>query len=278
MQLRYILVIISIFTIQQVAAQPMASYILSPQPEISRGNMFKHIVETSEVLIKGVNTPPTKVEKRFNINGLMVSSVTLNSAGGKTNETIWNYANDKYLVRKFQRSFVNMRGWSEEEVQITWDENHTLPSKIEVLKNGKLWQWAILLADSLKRIESARVISSTGAHVFTERFVYIEASNMIKVMVYRANGVFTGTSSFPLDQSKPFVFESVSRKCYPNGDIMIETLVDASKGDQAYYYEYEYDSQGNWITKNTYQVKLGKNDRISNKKIENRVTRVITYL
>ncbi len=277
MPLRHLLLVVSVFTTLQVEAQPMASYILSPQPEVSRGSLFKHIVETSEVLIKGVNTPPIKVEKLFNRNGLMVSSVALNSAGGKTNETLWSYAYEKYLIRKFQRSFVNMRGWSEEEVQVTWDENHTLPSKIEVFKNGKLWQWAILLADSLRKIESARVISSTGAHVFTERFVYIEASNMIKVMVYRANGAFVGTWSFPLDQSKPFVFESVSRKYYPNGDIMIETLADASKGDQAYFYEYDYDSHGNWITKNTYQVKLGKNDRISNKKIENRVTRVITY-
>ena len=64
---------------------------------------------------------------------------------------------------------------------------------------------------------------------------------------------------------------------YPNGDVRIETLPDASKGDQGYYYEYDYDSQGNWITKETYQVKLGKDNKVSKKKLEHRITRKITY-
>ena len=58
---------------------------------------------------------------------------------------------------------------------------------------------------------------------------------------------------------------------------MVETLTHAVKGDQAYYYEYQYDNDNNWVVKETYQVKLGRNNKIRNKKLENRVTRKITY-
>lgn len=274
---RILLLAVSFAILPQVLAQPMMSYLLLPQSEISRGRLYMHIEEESEVIIKGVNSTPNKVVMNFNPQGLMVSNTILNSAGGKTNEIHWEYAHNNRFVRKFQRSFVNMRGWSEEETVVTWDKDFTLPTKIEVFKNGKNWQWAILMADSLNRVESARVISSAGAHVITERLIYIEASNMIKVMIYRANGLFVGTVSYPINHNKPFVIETVSRKYYPNGEIMIETLTDAVKGDQAYFYEYEYDNQSNWIVKNTYQVKLGKNNRISKKKLEHRITRKITY-
>jgi hypothetical protein len=258
-------------------AQPMVSYFLTPQSEASRGRLFKYIEEKSEILIKGLNNAPNRVEKHFNGNGLITSCISYNSAGGKTSEIVWEYANEKNLTRKFQRSFTNMRGWSEEEVILNWDTDFITPSKIEVFKNGEKWQWAVMTADNSRKIESAKVINSTGAHIFTERFVYIEASNMIKVMVYRANGVFVSTASYPIDPKRGFSFESVKREYYPNGDVMIETLKDAVKGDQAYSYEYEYDPQGNWIEKRTYQVKLGKNNRIRDKRIENRTTRKISY-
>lgn len=257
--------------------QPMVSHFLAPQADISRGRNFQKIEELSEVIIRGVAPIPHRVEKHFNSDGFIVSQVALNSVGGRTSETKWEYAKGRSLVRKHHRFFMNISGWSEEEVLITRDDMTLIPTKIEVLKNGKMWQWALTMMDTLGRIESARVFGSTGAHVFSERFMYLEPSNMIRVMVYRANGLFVSTSTYPIDPKKEFTFESVSRQFYPNGDIMLETLSTAGKGDQAYFYEYEYDGQGNWIEKRTYQVKLGRNNRISNKNLENRVTRKITY-
>jgi hypothetical protein len=170
-----------------------------------------------------------------------------------------------------------MAGWNEEEVKIEWDETTKLPQKISALKNGEVWQWALTTVDTLGRIESAKVFSSSGAHIFSERLMYIEPSNMIKVMVFKANGLFSSTSSYPIDPSKEFSFESVSQEYYPNGDIMIDTLEGSGKGDQGYYYEYEYDDQGNWIEKRTFQATLGKNNKIKNKNLENRVIRKISY-
>jgi hypothetical protein len=250
---------------------------LAPPTDISRGSHFLSIEEVSEVIIRGRSPIPFRVEKKFNSSGLIISEVSLNSAGGRNSETEWEYIDGTKLVYKHHRYFKNMAGWNEEEVKIEWDENTKLPQKIVVLKNGEIWQWALTTLDTLGRIESAKVFSSSGAHIFSERLMYIEPSNMIKVMVFKSNGLFSSTSSYPIDPKKEFSFESVSREYYPNGEIMIDTLEGSDKGDQAYYYEYEYDSQGNWIEKRTFQATLGRNNKIKNKNLENRVIRTITY-
>ncbi|NHB68881.1 hypothetical protein [Perlabentimonas gracilis] len=259
-----------------VCGQPMLSHWFSPQPDISNGNPYRSIEETSEVIIPGLNSSPTKVVKKFNEMGNIISSNTYNSAGGLTSEITWDYMYGNLLVHKYQRSFVNLRGWSEEEVTIEWDEETELPTRIEVNKNKEPWQWATLIAGADKRIESAQVFNSKGL-VYTERVMYMEPSNLIRVRIHRANNSLAGTASYPINPLKPYSFESVARTYYPNGDIMTETLTHAVKGDQAYFYEYEYDHEGNWIEKRTYQVSLGRGDRIRNKKLENKVTRKITY-
>ena len=258
-------------------AQPMVGYFLSPQSELSKGRAFKSIEETSEIFLKGITITPTRIEKVFNKFGNITSSVTYNSAGGKTSEIYCEYVNGENLVRKQTRSFVNHRGWQEEEVFIKWDDCYSIPQKIEVKKNGQVWQSAKFITDSTLKFESAEVFNNKGDHVFTERFSYIEASNIIKVMVFRANGAFNGSSTYPINHKESFTFESVTQTLYPNGDVMIETLSHAVSGDQAYYYEYEYDSQGNWVEKSTFQVNLSRGNRVSKKKLENKITRKITY-
>lgn len=255
----------------------MVGYYFSGPLETNRGRYFARIEEISEIKIKGINTIPFRVVKEFNTQGRIVSSVTFNSVGGRTVETYWRYINDLKFSYKKHRSFANIVGWREEEVIIEYDEQTLSPQKIELKKDGVTIQKATLNLDSLGRIESAWVFDGSGRDIFTERVIYLPQSNMIRVMVYRANGQFFSTSSYPLDPSKEFTSTSVYREYYPNGDVKIETLASASKGDQAYYYEYQYDSQGNWVVRDTYQVNLGKNNSIRKKVLEYRVTRTITY-
>lgn len=275
--IRYILCIILSTVTLANHAQPLVSYFLTSRSEVSRGQIFKTIEESSEVVIKGVNPLPVKTVKEFNPQGSIISSISYNAAGGKTAETFWEYTNGERLTKKTHRYFANMAGWREETVIINYDEESQLPKGIEFLKEGKIFQSASLTTDSLGRIKSAEVYGSTGAHLTTEKLIYIEQNNMVKVMVYRANGQYHGNWTYPMDPNKEFSFESVKRKLYPNGEVMVETLSSSSKGDQAYYYEYQYDPKGNWILKETYQVNLGKNFSIKNKKLEHRITRKITY-
>ena len=277
MFLRIFLTISAFLLVQISAAQPMVGYFLAPQSEPSKGRVFESITETSEIFIKGITTTPTRIEKRFNSFGNIISSVTYNSAGGKTSEIYWEYSSGTKLVRKHIRSFANLRGWQEEEVILTWDENFSIPKKIEVKKNGQMWQTALFSSDSTFKFESAEVYNSKGIHVFTERFTYIDASNIIKVMIFKPNGAFYASSTYPINYKESFTFESVTQTLYPNGDVMIETLSRAVSGDQAYYYEYEYDSQGNWIEKSTFQANLSRGNKVKKKKLENKIVRKIEY-
>lgn len=258
-------------------SQPIVNHFLAIPNDVSHGRTFRSITETSEVLIRGYKPIPHKTEKQFNGNGLITQQIAYNSAGGKSSETHWEYTQHNELRRKYHKFFANLSGWNEEEVVVEWDSETLLPHRVEVIKNGKTSQWALITVDTLGRIESAEVFGPTGAHTFTEKFIYIEPSNMIKVMVYKSNGLYASSWSYPLNREKEFNFESVACQYYPNGDVMLEKLSNAIKGDQAYYYEYEYDSQGNWIKKRTYQVNLGRNDRIKKKNLENKVTRKISY-
>jgi hypothetical protein len=257
--------------------QPVASHLLAPPAELSKGRAFRAIEEQSEVIFKGLQSYPHRVLKEFNEQGHIVSRIALNSAGGRESESHWEYFSGLKLLKKKHKFFANISGWTEDEVKVEWDVDRGLPLKVEITRNGKVMQWALSVIDTLGRIESLRVFGSTGAHTFTERFMYLESSNMVRVMVFKSNGVFTSNWTYPIDPTKEFSYDTVSRQFYPNGNVMIETLTDSNKGDQAYYYEYEYDSQGNWIEKRTYQANLGRNNTIRSKKLEHKLTRRIDY-
>ncbi len=271
------IVLFLVFTTLVPFAQPFVGYFLGATYEPSKGRNFVKIEENYELVLKGVNPLPHKTEKLFNAQGNIISEIHYGNTGGKTREIRWEYLNGTLLTLKQHRYFANMVGWQDETIRIEYDGATHLPSAITVEKNGKLFQWAILATDSLNRIATVKVFDARKAHIFTEQLVYIESSNMIKVMVHRANGQFFGTWNYRRDERKPYNFSTLRRKYNDKGDVMLETLNNAVKGDQAYYYEYRYDSDGNWITKETFQVSLGSNDKIRNKKIEHRITRTITY-
>ncbi|MFP4557050.1 MAG: hypothetical protein ACLFNU_09285 [Bacteroidales bacterium] len=277
MRKRILLLAISLAFVTLASGQPMVSHFLENPSDKSKGRPFKRIEEVSEIIIKGVYAVPHRVVKEFNSHGNILSKISYNSAGGVSNETRWEYVDGVRLKRKESRFFANMLGWISEEVIIDWDEETMQPQKVRVVKNGKPWRTAFISLDTLGKVEGAKVIDSQGGRIFNENFIYLESSNMIKVMVHRANGIFYGSWSYPIDPLKEFEFESVSRQYYPNGEVKIETLSNAAKGDQAYYYEYEYDNQGNWIEKSTYQVKIGRKNKLRRKRLEHKVTRIITY-
>lgn len=277
MPLKKLVVVFMLLIAKTALNQPFVGYYLGSTYEPSKGRNFLKIEETYELTIKGINPLPSKTEKRFNAQGNIVSEVHFGSTGGKTREVRWEYLNGTLLALKHTRYFVNIAGWQEETIRVEYDGATNLPTTIYVDKNGKPFQWAIITTDSLNRISSARVLDARKAHIFTEQLIYLEASNMIKVMVHRANGQFFGTWNYRLDERKPYNVSSLKRKFNDKGHIMLETLSTATKGDQAYYYDYSYDSDGNWVVKDIYQVSLGSGDRIRKKKLEYRITRSITY-
>lgn len=277
MRKRTLLVFVALFFSSALMGQPLVSHFLEKPSEVSKGRPFKRIEEMSEVVIKGVSTIPHKVVKEFNAYGNILSRISYNSAGGISNETHWEYVDGIRLKRKNFRFFANILGWKSEVIHIDWDEETKQPKKIRVVKNGKTWRTAIIQIDTLGKVESAKVLDSQGGHVFNENFIYLESSNMIKVMVSRSNGAFYGSWSYPIDPSKEFEFESVSRQYYPNGEVKLEFLSEDTKNKQAYYYEYKHDNQGNWIEKTTYQTKIGRKNKLRNKRMEHKVTRTITY-
>lgn len=258
-------------------SQPFIGYYLSNTSEPSKGRNFEFIEESYELVIKGVTTLPHRIEKRFNSQGKIISELVYGKTGGKTSETQWEYFGGTKLTLKYHKFFVNMVGWQEELIKIDYNTENGMPKEIVLEKNGKLFQWAIIGSDSLNRVETAKVLDARKAHIFSENLLYIESSNMIKVMVYRSNGQFFGTWSYRWDENKPYNYSTLKRKFNANGDVMIETLSSGGMGDQAYFYDYTYDAQGNWITKETYQVVLGSGDRIKKKKLEHRIARKITY-
>ena len=258
-------------------AQPMIGHYLGDTREANRGRKFQSVEENFQVLLDGVSSIPYKVVKTFNASGYKVLETTYGKEGGVSKETKWEYKEGGKLIQKNHRYFVNMIGWREELVRIEYNHDTDAPERIISEREEKLFQKANIILDTLGRVELVQVYNNTGTLTSIEKLIYLLPANMIRVLVHRPNNQFIGTWSYPIDPSKEFSISSVSQMYYPNGDVRIETLTDAAKGDQAYYYEYEYDAQGNWIEKETYQVKLGKNNKVSKKKLEHRITRKINY-
>lgn len=271
--------VISVFWLASLVGvgQPIIGYYLGETRETNRGRKFKSIEEIHEVLIKDVSTSPYRVEKSFNYNGLKISQIVYGKQGGVNSDTRWEYTGDGRLQKMNHKYFVNMVGWREEILTIEYNPDTGFPERITQEREGKILQKGNIIADTLGRVELVQVYNTSGALTYLEKLIYLIPANIIRVLIYKPNNQFVGTWSYPLDHSKDIYISSVNQMFYPNGDVRIETLPDASKGDQGYYYEYDYDSQGNWITKETYQVKLGKDNKVSKKKLEHRITRKITY-
>lgn len=257
-------------------AQPIIDIYLSSQIPESRGPNFYQVEETHEVLaIKNGTNSPFKIVKKYN-NGKIVSETKYNSAGGIQYETTWTYTAKGEPTRKFTRQFINYKGWITEEVIVKYNDTTGCLQDITVFYEKVKKQYAQVTCDSTGRLQEVRIFNESGVFVNIERFLYLPANNSFRVMVYRSNEQYVATHIYPLDFTKTPPKSSIKRAYNEMGDIILEALPD-SKLKQGYYYDYRYDSYGNWNLKLTYQCTVTDDDKVKNKKLEYKITRKITY-
>jgi hypothetical protein len=170
-----------------------------------------------------------------------------------------------------------MAGWKVDETRLAYNDTSGYLQELRVSKNGVPQSMCKVFCDSIGRPLDIRVLDNSGAYVMNEKIIYSPAINMIRVMLFKSSNQFAGSYTYPLDPSKPAKNNLLEREYYPNGEIMLDSIDSKSKTNQGYYYEYKYDSNGNWVEKETYQVMLGKNNKIKEKKLEHRITRTIKY-
>lgn len=258
-------------------AQPTIEVYLTSQPFPSKGPTVESFEDNYELLIKNVPQKPIKIITQFNREGLISSETKFGKGGGKTSETKWEYSQSHKLTKKTHKYFVNTVGWKIDETTLTYNDTTGFLSEIRFTKNGVQNSMSKVFCDSIGRPKDIRVLDGKGAYIMNEKVVYSPNVNVVRVMEFKPTNQYAGKYTYPLDPSKPFQTNQVDKQYYPNGDLMLDSLELKSKTNQGYYYEYNYDGYGNWIEKNTYQVTLGKNNKIKDKKLEHRITRVIKY-
>jgi len=273
------LVKIVVFCLLPIAtfSQPTIDIYLNSHPYPSRGSTIESIEDNYELVINGVQPKPFKVSMMFDKVGNIVSEIKYGKSGGTLSETKWEYNQNSKLVRKNHRYFVNMLGWKVDEVQITYSDTTGYISDILIIKNGALLSNSKVFCDSQGKPFEVRVLDDKGAFTMIEKIGYSPNANLIRVMVLKSTNQFVSRWLYPIDPLKPYQSGQIERKYYPNDDVMLESLEDSTKIDQGYFYEYNYDGQGNWIEKTTYQVTLGKNGKIKDKKLEHKISRTIKY-
>jgi hypothetical protein len=258
-------------------AQPTIEIYLTSHPYPSRGTTIESIEDNYEVMINGVQPKPLKITMAFDKTGNIIDETKYGKGGGKLSEAKWEYNQNQKLVKKTHRYFVNMLGWKVDEVDLTYNDTTGYISGIRYIKNGALLSTSKVFCDSLGKPIEVRVLDDKGAFTMIEKIGYSPNANLIRVMVLKSTNQFVSRWLYPIDQLKPYQSGQIERQYYPNGDVMLESLEDQTKIDQGYYYEYSYDGQGNWNEKSTYQVALGKNNKIKDKKLEHKITRTIKY-
>lgn len=273
-----ILVIALLITIgKTIFAQPIIDIYLSSQLPASRGANFYQVEEVHEVLALNNGMPPTfKILKKYNSVGKVISETKYNSAGGVQYETTWEYNTKAEPTRKFTRQFINYTGWTTEEVLLKYNDTTGYLQDITFLYEKVKKQYAQVTCDSVGRIKEVRVFNKSGVFINIERLFYVPANNSLRVMVSRSNEQFVAAHIYPLDYTKTPPKSSIKRAYNDRGDIILEALPN-SKLKQGYYYDYRYDSYGNWNLKLTYQCTVTDDDKVRDKKLEYKITRNITY-
>lgn len=264
------------FLLKTAISQPTIEVYLTSSPFPSRGSVIESIEENYELLIKEVPPRPIKIVSLFNKDGMLTSEIKYGKGGGKQSDIKCEYNNRK-LIKKTQKYFVNMSGWKIDETNLKYNDTTGFLTEMSVSKNNVQQSMCKVFCDGDGRPIDIRVLDNTGAYEMNEKLVYSPGINLVRVMMFKANNQFAGSYNYPIDPSKPTQNYQVEKQYYPNGDIMLDSLDSKSKTNQGYYYEYKYDSNGNWIEKETYQVTLGKNNKIKEKKLEHRITRTIKY-
>ncbi|HCT29802.1 MAG TPA: hypothetical protein DIW31_03490 [Bacteroidales bacterium] len=258
-------------------SQPTIETYLANYTYPSKGGAIESIEEKYELLVDDVSPKPFRVLTKFDNNGYILSETRYNTMDAKQSETVWTYNSNKKLTNKTQTYFVNMIGWKMDETILKYNDTTGFLSEIQCFKNKVMQYSSRVYCDSYGLPYEVRVLDERGAYEGIERLSYSPNANIIRVMMLRASGKFSSLSVYPIDYSKPFQSGSIEKQYYPNGDVMLESLDYQTKTDQGYYYEYKYDANGNWIEKETYQVTLGKNNKVKDKKLEHRVIRSIKY-
>ncbi len=263
------------FTSICVFAQPTIEIYLTNHPYPSKGSAIESIEETYELQIKEVPPKPFKITSSFDKNGYILSETKYGNTGGKQSETKWEYNQNRNLTKKEHRYFANMLGWKTDEVSLSYNDTTGYISEIKFVNNGKTQTVSKVFCDNSGKPNEVRVLDANGAFSMIERISYSPNGNIIRVMLIKPSGQFSSLWLYPIDYTKPYQSRQVQRQYYPNGEVMLESLEKQTKIDQGYYYEYRYDSQGNWVEKDTYQVALGKNNKIKDKKLEHKIRRTI---
>ncbi len=258
-------------------AQPTIDAYLANSRIFSKGGAIESTEDTFELLVKNIPPKPFKVITKYNNEGYLTTETRFNNLNAKQSETVWTYNANKKLTKKTQTYFVNMIGWKVDEVILKYNDTTGYISEIQYFKNKVLQSASKVFCDNYGLPYEARVLDEKGAYEGIERISYSPNANIIRVMLLQASGKFSGLTIYPIDYSKPFQSGTVEKQYYQNGDVMLESLDYQTKTDQGYFYEYQYDGNGNWIEKDTYQVTIGKNDKIKDKKLEHKVVRKIKY-
>lgn len=269
--------LIILFTTCAIAQQPTIELYLTNHPNKTEGSAIESIEETYELLIKEVSPRAFKITTMFDRMGNIVSETRYSKSGGKQGEMKYEYNQNHKLIKKTHRYFVNMLGWKIDETLLNYNDTTGFISEIRIFKNGALQSMSKVFCDSLGNPRETRVLDDKGGFSMVEKISFSPSTNLIRVMMLRPTGQLVSRWMYPIDSTKPYQTGQIERQYYPNGAVMLESLEDQTKTDQGYYYEYNYDNQGNWIEKDTYQVTLGKKNKIKDKKLEHKILRTIKY-
>jgi hypothetical protein len=276
--MKYFVTIIfySLLTIT-INAQPTIEIYLTTHAYPAKGSRIESTEETFELMIQDVTSHPFKITKQFDKDGNIISEIWYGKTGGKQSETKWEYSQDQKLKKKTHRYFVNMLGWKIEEALLVYNDTTGYISEIRFTKNGIIQATSIVFCDSIGNPKEVRVLDDKGAFSMIEKIGYSPKANTIRVMLLKSTNQYLNHCTYPIDSTKPYQTPQVDKQYYPNGAVMLESLEKQTKTEQGYYYEYTYDDQGNWVTKDTYQVTFGKNKKIKDKKLEHKIQRTIKY-
>jgi len=276
MRLKFILlhiILIPLYT----ASQPVVGIYFSTRASESRGLAFSKVEEIHELLIPQSGIPSYFREiKQYNPSGKIISEKRYNKAGGIMGESTWEYNSKGELTKKVNRQFMNFKGWITEQTLLSYNDTSGVLQEITTIFENQVTLRAEVIPDKDLKITEVLLYNEKNMHVGTERVVYLPQNNTIRVLSYKPNEQFIGATTYPLDPKLPEPPSAIKREFNSQGDVVLEALPN-SKMEQGYYYEYKYDSYGNWTEKLTYQCKVTKNGKVKDKMLEHKITRNITY-
>ena len=257
----------------ELAAQPFLDWYMQSLQPSSRGNRFSSIEETHELHITGKTL---NIRQSYNPQGQILYELGKNSRGGRHSETKWEYNAAGKLVKRSSEKYMNVIGWTTELVELSYNESTGHLETITHTIGDGYKQSADVQCDSTGMPIEAKVYNTKGVLINIERVMKIPGNNCIRVTKHTPSGLFSGSYNYPIDPKEPVPTNNLKREFNEYGDVVLEALEGKLKLNQAYYYEYEYDSQGNWITKHTHSCSIQGN-KPRNKKLEHTITRKIVY-